>query len=259
MKCRIAKKLTFEFVDGLENDTKRLELEKHLAGCKDCDKFATQLTRSLDLLHRAPQETTDDNFAWNVRLKLNQERAAARTGSVSYGTIIRSWNLRYATAAVAAAAVVLVGGLFVMDYGVTPVSTQSEYAPRLATEKTPAPRFGASSPDVAATIQRPSPTPVSDPMTRRDGQPIEGPPQFITQTRPDLVGWGRSRKQTSGNLINIDLIDRYEPLSVTQMDSLVHTQLDNLSADEQVRYLSQYIVMLQQHLLRAHLNRNAER
>jgi hypothetical protein len=259
MKCRIAKKLTFEFVDGLEDDTKRLELEKHVAECKDCDKFATQLTRSLDLLHRAPQETTGDNFAWNVRLKLNQERVAARTGSVSYGTIIRSWNLRYATAAVAAAAVVLVGGLFVMDYGVTLVSTQGEDAPRVATGETPAPRFGSSSPDVAAAIQRPTPTPVSDPVTSRSGQSIEGPPQFRTNTRVGLVDWSTSRNQSPGRFIGVDLIDRYEPLSVTQMDSLVHTQLDNLSADEQVRYLSQYIIMLQQHLLKAHLNRNAER
>ena len=54
MKCRNAKKLIFEFIDGLEDDRKRLELENHLAGCGECDKFASQLTRSLDLLHRAP-------------------------------------------------------------------------------------------------------------------------------------------------------------------------------------------------------------
>jgi len=259
MKCRIAKKLTFEFVDGLEDDTKRLDLEKHLAECKECDKFATQLTRSLDLLHRAPQETTSDNFAWNVRLKLNQERVGARAGSVSYGTIIRSWNLRYTTAAVAAAAVVLVGGLFVMDNVVTPVSTQGEDAPRLATKETPVQRIGPSGKDVEGNFQRPTPTPVSDPVTRRGGQSIVGPPQFRPETRLGLVGWSTSRKQSPGRFIGIDLIDRYEPLSVTQMDSLVHTQLDNLSADEQVRYLSQYIIMLQQHLLKAHLNRHAER
>ena len=102
MKCRNARKLVSEFIDGLKSDTKRLELEKHLSGCEECDKYASQLTRCMDLLHRAPRETTGDNFAWKVRLKLNQERNSVRERSASYGTLIRSWNLRFATTAASA-------------------------------------------------------------------------------------------------------------------------------------------------------------
>jgi hypothetical protein len=259
MKCRTAKKLTYEFIDGLEDDTKRLDLEQHLAGCSECDAFATQLTRSIDLLHRSPHETPSENFAWKVRLRLNQERVGAGAVSASYGSIIRSWNLRYASAAVAAAVVVLLGGLFAVKDGLLPVpaTTGDSPAPPVRTAQ----ELSAQSPatagtDVAGNIQRPAPTTISSPATGRGGQSTGARPEFLVDTHPRAIGWDEPRAQSRGRFIGIDLIDRYEPLSITRMDSLVNSQMDYLNSDEQIRYLSQSILMLQQHLIKAHMNRN---
>ncbi|MGD8414990.1 MAG: zf-HC2 domain-containing protein [Candidatus Latescibacterota bacterium] len=259
MKCRIAKKLTYEFIDGLENDTKRLELEQHLASCSECDAFATQLTRSLDLLHRSPRETPSENFAWKLKLRLNQERAGAGVGSVSYGSIIRSWNLRYASAAVAAAVVVLLGGLLAVKDGLLPVPATTDEAPVVSTQEPSMQSPATAGTNVAGNIQRSSPTTVSNPVTGRGGPSAGARPQFLINAQPQQVGWGGARAQAPGHFIGVDLIDREEPLSITRMDSLVNSQLNNLSSDDQIRYLSQSIIMLQQHLIKAHMNRNPSR
>ena len=264
MKCRSARKLVSEFMDGLKSDTKRLELEKHLSGCEDCDKYASQLTRCLDLLHRAPRETTSDNFAWKVRLKLNQERNLVREHSASYGTLIRSWNLRFATTAASAAVVVLVGGLFLLKSAVAPVTPQTYESPTLAGESSPAPSPGASSSQPGFDIAR-----NTTPPARSVGQPSNlerrvstGPPVALSQgpsVSSRLVGNGSPNRSSSGRIIGVDLIDRTQPMSVADMDSLVNVQLNGLNADEQVQYLSQYIISLQRHLLRAQVERHRRR
>jgi len=247
MKCRNAKNLIFEFIDGLEDDTKRLELEQHLAGCGDCDKFATQLTRSLDLLHRSPRERTSDNFAWKVRLKINQERNAVQGRQASYGAIVRSWNLRYATAAVAAAAVVLIGGLALYQSGLMPTSPLTDGRSTVTTETPAGMRELRGPAEVAGDGDRPSTT------ADAGGQATQSRPMLISPNRPRMVSDSGVGGRSRGRIIGVDLIDRSAPLSVAQMDSLVYAQLEQLSPDEQVRYLNQYIVLLQRHLFRAHV------
>ena len=61
MKCRRAKKLIFDFIDGMIGDQDRIALEEHLGLCPSCDKMATGLAKSLDLLHAVPQVLPDDN------------------------------------------------------------------------------------------------------------------------------------------------------------------------------------------------------
>ena len=261
MKCRNARKLVSEFIDGLKSDTIRLELEKHLSGCEECDKYASQLTRCMDLLHRAPRETTSDNFAWKVRLKLNQERNSVRERSASYGTLIRSWNLRFATTAASAAAVVLVGGLFLLKSAVEPATPDRYQSPRVAEETSPTltPRTFSSQPEFNITRD-------TTPPARSVGQPSDlqrgvstGPPVALAH-RPSVSSWlvgnGSPNRSSSGRIIGVDLIDRTQPMSVASMDSLVNVQLNGLNADEQVQYLSRYIISLQRHLLRAQVERH---
>lgn len=254
MKCRTAKKLTFKLLDGLADDAKRLELEQHLAECSDCDQFAAHLTRSLDLLHRAPVEKTSDNFAWKVKLKLNQERNAAGARSGSYGAFARTWNLRYAAAAAAAVAVVVLGGWFLIDNGFAPFPSGGggtvELAAGQRTEATTPSPQRASAGDVDTRLE------TGDDAGRRSDAAHPPKPDFGYSVLTQPVGAGAY--STRGRIIGVDdLIDRTGPMSVAQIDSLVHTQLDYLSADEQVRYLSQYLVLLQRHLLQAHMRRHA--
>ena len=264
MKCRNARKLVSEFIDGLKSDTKRLELEKHLSGCEDCDKYASQLTRCMDLLHRAPRETTSDNFAWKVRLKINQERNSVRERSASYGTLIRSWNLRFATTAASAAAVGLVGGLFLLKSAVEPATPDTYQATRVAGETSPTPTPGTFSSQPEFNITRDTTPPV-----RSVGQPSNlerrvsmGPPVAPVQgasASSRLVGHGSPNRSSSGRIIGVDLIDRTQPMSVADMDSLIIVQLYGLNADEQVQYLSRHIQSLQRHLIRAALERHRSR
>lgn len=211
MKCRNARKLVYEFIDGLQDDTKRLDLEKHLAGCQACDKLASQLTRSLDLLHRAPKEKTSEGFAWNLRMRINQERNAIRDRDQTAGSVFRSWNLRYATTAVAAFAVVLTVGLVSMKSGLTPPAQEPQ------TEST-----GVA--DVAET-----------PVNRN---PVEGPPD-IYDPRNQLtpVGQGGVGLYGSGD----GVIDAPPIMTPAELDSLIGVEMQGLTPEQRLRYMENLV------------------
>jgi len=107
MNCRRAKKLIFEFVDGLNNEKLKLDLEQHLGACVACEKLATSLSSSLALIRRAPQETVDENFNWKVRLAIHKERSEMQEMLSSQGSLFRAWNARYAMSAAAGFAAIL--------------------------------------------------------------------------------------------------------------------------------------------------------
>lgn len=110
MKCRRARKLVFDFVDGLISDQDRIVLEQHLADCSSCEEMASGMTRSLDLLHRLPPVEPDDNFAWKVRLRLARERNTLAGQLDSNRGLIRSWNVRFTVSALATFVAVLAAG-----------------------------------------------------------------------------------------------------------------------------------------------------
>jgi anti-sigma factor RsiW len=212
MKCHNAKKLIFDFIDGLEDDTQRLELEKHLAQCGECDKLASQLTRSMDLLHRAPSETTSDNFAWKVRLKLNQEKNAIQQQSESFGTMIRSWNLRYAATAVTAAAAVLVVGLFAVNQGLAPIaqSPASVAQDEAAVTESPALEIASGGDAASEPLSRPVD---SAPTTEST---VDRPHLQVTFPRHSTNFLRTSPGASSGAISTpmLGLIDREAPMSV---------------------------------------------
>lgn len=125
MNCRRAKKLVYDFVDGLCNETEQIELERHLGDCEPCDKLASQLVRSLDMLKRVPLEPVDDNFNWRVRLAIRKELASAREATSSQRGLFRSWNIGYAASAAAGFAVILVAGWVAIGSVSGPASVDS--------------------------------------------------------------------------------------------------------------------------------------
>jgi hypothetical protein len=224
MKCRNARKLVYEFIDGLKDDTKRLDLEKHLSGCPACDKLASQLTRSLDLLHRAPKEKTGEDFAWNLRMRINQERNVTHERSHSTGAVFRSWNLRYATTAVAAFAVVLTVGFVSMKSGFAP--------PKRSPQAEPAAVAGAAT------------TP--PPATRDDSppEPVDRGNRFFTTVDEGPSGVSIFPDQS--------IIDVPSAMRPAQIDSLLGYEIQSLTPEERIRYmniLSQYFRMRYLHEL----------
>ncbi len=117
MKCRRAKQLIFGFLDGVIADSDRISLEKHLNECGSCETFSSQVSRSLDLLHRAPEETPSDNFNWKVRLKIAREKNNLSEAIATQRNLFKTWNLRFALSAVSTFVLILASGYFLWSSG----------------------------------------------------------------------------------------------------------------------------------------------
>ena len=120
MKCRQAKNLIFDHIDGMISEPDRVALERHLNQCGDCESMASSLSRSLDLLHKLPSVEPSENFNWKVRLRLLKEKNALRDGAETERQWYRAWNTRFAVSAVSALAMVLVAGTVLMKSSIQP-------------------------------------------------------------------------------------------------------------------------------------------
>ena len=236
MNCRRATKLVYDFLDGLVADKERLELEKHLCKCRECETMATQLTRSLDLIRRAPQEQPEENFNWKVRLGVSKERRAIEERLSSQGSMFRSWNARYAATALASFGIVLVAGLLAFRAGVIPLQAPTPLAQQAEV-------VVGSDPRVDVPVRGESPT-------REVKLPI------LTASNPiaRLVTWGDGlNPHTNAPVGAIDQVsDR------NNLDSLVRTEMERMTEDERIRYLQRRIHLLQSHLEKCEINKRAK-
>lgn len=115
MKCRRVRQLLLDFVDGLGNEALHAEVDRHLAECTECEKFAAESTRSLALLRRTPVEPLDENFNWKVRLAIHREQRVTAKRASSAGAWVRAWNFRYVASTGIAFAFVLGAGIVVVN------------------------------------------------------------------------------------------------------------------------------------------------
>lgn len=226
MNCRRAKKLVFEFIDGLAGESSRAELEKHLSGCPECEKLASQLTRSMDLVHRAPVETLDDNFNWKVRLAIHKERNVMQESMASQGALFKAWNLRYAASAAAGLVMVMAVGWMALGTGM--VSWER----------------GSATSGPVATV--PSETIVATPSAQEQNtmQMTESP--FTRQPAAQPVSEGGLHgpvRRVTGRQGAITLAD-----SGVNLDSLIGVEMADKSEAERVQYLQERIELLNQHL-----------
>ncbi len=230
MKCRNAKKLVFDFIDGLDNDKDRLELEQHLSQCPECDKLASQLTRSMDLLHRTPQDKTSENFAWKVRLNLNQERNAVRERNVSHGALFRSWNLRYVATAASAFAVVLTVGLLAVKSEIFVVPTVDRGAdPSIEIAETPDAADAGGRQGLAVADNQTNAGNVEQPARVSDESTNPGiqPPRLRFNLRNRSSVPQLTSQNSSAGIVSAPgpgLIDAPAVLTVAELDSLVGEQ-----------------------------------
>lgn len=231
MNCRRAKKLVFEFVDGLADESARIELEKHLAECGECEKLASQLTRSMDLIHRAPVETLDENFNWKVRLAIHKERQAMQDAAASQGSMFRAWNLRYGASAAAGFVMVVAVGWMAFSTGIISVGggTQATLTPPrdvVAERVEPAEEgVGEESSQSEAAIQQPA----GDVFGRSAGRPVAMGPASSNRS----VTAKRGPIEASNAPVN--------------MDSLVQMEMMNMTDEERAAYLQERIHLLRQH------------
>ena len=228
MNCRRAQHLLFDFIDGLSNETLRVELDRHLGECAMCEKFAAEMTKSLSLLHRMPMATLDENFNWKVRLAIHRERNALRSRSASAGAWARAWNVRYVAGAGIAFAVVLAAGIGLQRNGTFDVSP--------LTVSRPAPRENTMTRDPAA------------------GGAIPSPRSVASASRPAFSGQGTLVSNGSGPLRHSLLDDGSlgaidDPArSEAIIDSLLEQQLIPMEPEARALYIQRQIHRLRSRL-----------
>jgi len=227
MNCRRARKAIFRFVDGLTDEKMQLDLEQHLAGCTVCESLARSLARSLDLVHRAPQETLDENFNWKVRLAIHKERTAMRERAASTGSLFRIWNVRFAASAAAGVTVAIAAGWLAVASGlISPAGDQG-----LAVE-------------AGRTVSRPLPGEpaqeerLAQPTTTPSWQ--EGPRSRPAGPSVGSVVSGGDHAQ-SGKSSRVGAIDE----TATPLDSLIRAETVGMTEAQRARYLRTHIERLQ--------------
>lgn len=217
MNCRRAQHLLFDFLDGVSNESLRAEVDRHLGECEACDRFASEMTRSLALLHRVPMEPVDDNFNWKVRLGIHREKNAALERAASTNAWVRKWNVRYAlSGGLAFGAVLVVGGVLFLRGGIVPAPVTLVDQPTHL--------------EVKGTNNGPTSVPQST---------FQGP------ARPDLMTSVSAGNSTSDvGPAPPGAID--EATTDARIDSLISSDVKKLSADERARYLQRRIDRLRQ-------------
>lgn len=223
MNCRRARHLLFDFVDGMGNESSRVELDRHLADCAPCERFAAEMTRALALLHRAPVESLDENFNWKVRLAIHRERNAIRSRSASAGAWARAWNLRYGLSTGLAFGVVLVAGAVVLRNAGQPVAPATTAMTEV--RETPAAADRAEAP-VRSLVPRAGGT---------------APWRSSASRLVSLGDAGTGADGASPGAIDPDVTE-------AKIDSMIAENLMRMTPEQRSRYILRRIVQLQSHL-----------
>jgi len=219
MKCRRVRHLLLDFVDGLGNEALHAEVDRHLAECGECENFATETTRSLAFLRRAPVETLDENFNWKVRLAIHREQRIGARRTASAGAWVSAWNHRYAASAgIGFALVLVVGGVSLR--GVNPASVDNRIE----------------------SPSRPSRTDVAGPI-------VGGAPARTTTTFAkgpvELVNSGTQRDAVARPAVR----GAIDPYAVeVAIDSLIDARLVDMTPERRMRCIQRQIHRLQSQL-----------
>ena len=112
MRCHKAREFCLKNRDGLLNEIDKMALEKHINSCPECAVYAKEMNCCLDLLCDLPELTPSENFEWNLKRAILQEktRRVRLADSASIGEW--RWGVRFVASAAAVAAIVLVGVWF---------------------------------------------------------------------------------------------------------------------------------------------------
>lgn len=144
MKCTQAKLFISWAMDEPLPEYERARLEIHLQGCGPCVSYRTQLLAGRELFARA-MAAPSDNFEWKVQLKIQQALREAAARGIPSRERPRFWLPVGLTAATTALAVLVVGGLVLLepDAGlqpstVAPLAENVQPSPLASVESQPA-------------------------------------------------------------------------------------------------------------------------
>lgn len=222
MNCRRARNLLFDFIDGSSNEALRAEVERHLGECAECERFASEMTRSLALLRHVPVEPLDETFNWKVKLAIHRERNAALSRAQSAGAWVKGWNARYAVSGGLAFGAVLVVGAVLLSDGRVPAPSRTAPSVQVTRQNT----GNASTQDSGRPV----------PRQTNHMDPVSGDGRLVsTGTMPE----NRSPAPISG------AIDMTE--AEARLDSLIKSDVSRMSPREAQQYFERLNERLRQH------------
>ncbi|HUV36561.1 MAG TPA: zf-HC2 domain-containing protein [Patescibacteria group bacterium] len=112
MRCSKARELFFGNYDGLIDEAQKMKLQAHLDRCSECTSFVEEMESSLGMLKGLPDITPSENFGWNLKRRILQEKShlmRRATGTYLHDT---HWGVRFVASAAAVIVVALVGAWF---------------------------------------------------------------------------------------------------------------------------------------------------
>lgn len=114
MRCKKARGLYFENRDGLLDESEKMKLQEHLNVCHSCSEYVTEMDQCLGMLGDLPECCPSENFEWNLKRRIVQERARlVRIHERRYFGEW-TWGLKFVASA-AAVVLIVIGGLMYMD------------------------------------------------------------------------------------------------------------------------------------------------
>lgn len=121
MRCKTARDDYFKSHDGLLNEVEKMKLQDHLNRCSDCASFAMEMDRCLDLLGDLPDVSPSENFEWNLKRRILEEKS--RMIRAQESTVLGGWQwgLKFVASAAAVALIIMSGVWFGLERGAGPV------------------------------------------------------------------------------------------------------------------------------------------
>ena len=100
--------------DGLLNEIEKMELEEHINACPDCAAYVKEMNCCLDMLVDLPELAPSENFEWNLKRAIIQEKTKRARSAAAMPIGEWRWGVKFIASAASIAAVVLVGTWFAL-------------------------------------------------------------------------------------------------------------------------------------------------
>ena len=152
MRCSKARELISDALDARLDESRGIDLTRHLEDCADCHRHQAVLERGRSLL-RADLVETSDNFEWKVQLKIQQalrEKAAVEEPVSGWSF----WRPALASAAGVALVVILAGGLLLVEDSVRQVPGSSPSSVPVLMAESSVPDPSPVEPDLSGGVRR---------------------------------------------------------------------------------------------------------
>lgn len=117
MKCTRAREYFCSNRDGALDESRRIELQRHLASCPSCAAWCGEMEQCMEMIGLLPEAEPPESFEWNLKRRIAMERARAMRRETEMPFASRAWGARFLAGAAAALVVFVAGGWLIFRGG----------------------------------------------------------------------------------------------------------------------------------------------